>query len=164
MLSDTHTHAHTHTRSVELQLLRDRPVAATSSWQLTLITRQTSLPPAGFVPAVPARERPQTHACVNSLPLTLYTTPRGSLDGLWAGNLLSCVWLLITGLYSGNKLWHKNTEISPLSVWNCIRTHSPAVGSGPVGWMRLVRILFVCQYYVVSMEVKRKTNTRSRKG
>jgi hypothetical protein len=54
-LSDTHL--------VRLFCTRDRPVAETSTWEHTTFRREThSFPPAGFEPAVPANERPQTYA------------------------------------------------------------------------------------------------------
>ena len=68
-LKDIHTHKHTHPLSLSLALAlsvgllwtSDRPFAET----LYLTThntdnRQTSMPPAGFGPAIPASERPQT--------------------------------------------------------------------------------------------------------
>ena len=46
--------------SVRLLRIRVRPVADTSNSQHT--TQQTSMLPAGFEPAIPAREGTQTHA------------------------------------------------------------------------------------------------------
>jgi hypothetical protein len=50
-LNNTHTHTHTATHSLGLPWTRDRPVAET----------KTSMSAAGFGPAIPASERPQTH-------------------------------------------------------------------------------------------------------
>ena len=47
--------------SVGILWTSDRPVAETLP-ENTQYSRQTSMPPAGFEPAIPARERPQTHA------------------------------------------------------------------------------------------------------
>jgi hypothetical protein len=38
--------------------MRDQPVTETSTWQRTILTRQTNLPPTGFEPAIPSSERP----------------------------------------------------------------------------------------------------------
>jgi len=57
-LSDT-THAH----PVGLLWTKERPVAETSTWQHTTFSkRQTYVLPVGYEHAVPASERPQTHA------------------------------------------------------------------------------------------------------
>jgi hypothetical protein len=49
--------------SVDLPCTSDRPVAETSTWQHTTLTRrQISIPSTVFEPANPARERPQTRA------------------------------------------------------------------------------------------------------
>ena len=55
------------THSVGFLWTSDRPVAKTSAWQHTTLTRDR-LPcsPAGFKPAIPARERPQSHANLDS--------------------------------------------------------------------------------------------------
>jgi hypothetical protein len=51
------------THSVGLPWTSDRPDAEASTWQHTTLTRdKTSMLPAGFEPALPARERLQTHA------------------------------------------------------------------------------------------------------
>jgi hypothetical protein len=50
-------------RSVDLLCTSDRPIAETSTWQHTTLTRrQTSMPSMVFEPANAARERPQTRA------------------------------------------------------------------------------------------------------
>jgi hypothetical protein len=49
-------------QSVGLLWTRDRPVTETSIWQYKHCTRQTSLPPVGFEPMIPAKARPQTYA------------------------------------------------------------------------------------------------------
>jgi len=52
---------HDHTQhSVGLLWTRDQLVAETSDY--TQLSQQTSMPLAGFEPAIPASERPQTHA------------------------------------------------------------------------------------------------------
>jgi hypothetical protein len=66
------THTHTHAHSVGLLWPIDPPVAETSTWHHTTLTKQISMPPAGVEPAIPARERLQTHVCVNSLPLMFF--------------------------------------------------------------------------------------------
>ena len=48
--------------SVGLLWTSDRPDAETSTWQYATLTRDTSLPTAGFELAIPTSERPQTHA------------------------------------------------------------------------------------------------------
>ena len=56
------THSDT-TLSVGLLWTSDRSVAETSTWQThDTHNRQTSMPSAGFEPAIPAGERLQTHA------------------------------------------------------------------------------------------------------
>jgi hypothetical protein len=56
------THTDT-TQSIGLLWASDQPVAETSTWQThNTHNRQTSMPPAGFEPAIPAGERLQTHA------------------------------------------------------------------------------------------------------
>jgi hypothetical protein len=51
------------THSVGLLWTSDQPVAETSTWQHTTLTRhKTSISPAGFKPTIPESERPQTHA------------------------------------------------------------------------------------------------------
>ena len=59
-MAHTHTHTHTHTR---LLWTGDQPDAQTST-RTTNNTqnKQTSMPPAGFEPAIPAIDRPQTYA------------------------------------------------------------------------------------------------------
>jgi hypothetical protein len=42
--------------------MSDQPVAETSTLQHTQHSQQTSMPPVGFEPAIPAAERLQTHA------------------------------------------------------------------------------------------------------
>jgi len=49
--------------AVGLLWTSDQPDAETSTGQHTTLTRrQTSMPPAGLEPTIPANERPQTHA------------------------------------------------------------------------------------------------------
>jgi hypothetical protein len=50
-------------RSVGRLWTSDQPDGGTSTWQHTMLTRhrQTSMPPAGFEPAIAASERPQNH-------------------------------------------------------------------------------------------------------
>jgi hypothetical protein len=50
-------------QSVGLLWTGDQPGAETSTWQHTTLTtdRQTSMPLAGFGPAMPVRQQPQTH-------------------------------------------------------------------------------------------------------
>jgi len=57
-------HIHTHTHAEGILWTRDWPVEKASTWQHKILRkdRQTSIPPAGFKPAIPACERPQTHA------------------------------------------------------------------------------------------------------
>ena len=51
------------THSIGLLWTSEQPDAGTSTWQHTQVTRDTLLrPPAGFEPAIPTRERSQTHA------------------------------------------------------------------------------------------------------
>jgi hypothetical protein len=40
----------------------DRPVTGTFTWQHATLTRDISMPPVGFEPAVPASEKPKIHA------------------------------------------------------------------------------------------------------
>jgi hypothetical protein len=62
-LSDKHIHTHTHAHSVGPLWTRYRPVAETSTWQhTTLKTDKQTCPAMGFEPAIPASQRPQTHA------------------------------------------------------------------------------------------------------
>jgi hypothetical protein len=62
----THTHAHTHTHthrytiSIGNTWTRGRTISVTSTWQHTTQKQQTLMPPAGFEPAFPVSERPQT--------------------------------------------------------------------------------------------------------
>ena len=59
------TWSHSNTRhSVGLLWTGDQPVAETSTWQHTSLTRDrySCPPPVGFEPTIPARERRQTHA------------------------------------------------------------------------------------------------------
>jgi hypothetical protein len=50
-------------QSVGLLWTSDRPDVETSTWQHTTLTRDTRpCLPAGFEPAIPVSERPQTHA------------------------------------------------------------------------------------------------------
>jgi hypothetical protein len=49
-------------QAIGLLWTRDRPVAETSTWQHKHCTRQTSMPPVGFEPTIPASARPQTYA------------------------------------------------------------------------------------------------------
>jgi hypothetical protein len=49
-------------QSVGLLWTRDRPVAETYTWQHKQCIRQTSMPPLGFEPTIPASARPQTYA------------------------------------------------------------------------------------------------------
>ena len=58
---DSRSHSDT-SRSVGFLWTNGRPVAETYIWQQTTFARDTSIPPAGFEPAFPARQRPQTHA------------------------------------------------------------------------------------------------------
>jgi hypothetical protein len=52
----------TRAHSVGLLWTRDRPVADPYRTTHNTHMRQPSMPPAGFDPAMPAREKPQTHA------------------------------------------------------------------------------------------------------
>ena len=72
-LSLSHTHTHTHTHSVRLLWTRDRSVAETAIWQHTIFTIKTSMPPAGFEPAIPASERPQTHRTATGIGLKRFS-------------------------------------------------------------------------------------------
>jgi len=49
-------------QSVGLHWTSDQADVETSTWQHTTQSKQISMPPAGFEPAIPASERPQTHA------------------------------------------------------------------------------------------------------
>jgi len=49
-------------KSVGLLWTSDRPVAETPTWQDTTLTRDRHPAPARFEPAIPATQRPQTHA------------------------------------------------------------------------------------------------------
>jgi hypothetical protein len=71
------SHSMTRTHSIGILSTSDRPVAETSTWQHTALTRETPVPPAGFEPEIPASERPQTHA------LDLAATGIGLLDILY---------------------------------------------------------------------------------
>jgi hypothetical protein len=53
------TQKHTHTHTVGLLWTRDRPLYLTTH---NTHKRQTSMPLAGFEPAIPASERPQNYA------------------------------------------------------------------------------------------------------
>ena len=55
-----HTHTHTHTPLLGLLWTTDRPITETSTHSTH--TGQKSMHPEGFYPAIPASERPQTHA------------------------------------------------------------------------------------------------------
>jgi len=57
-VEDSRSHSDT-PHSVGLLWTSDQSDAETSTWQHT---RQTSMPPVGFEPKIPASERPQTHA------------------------------------------------------------------------------------------------------
>ena len=47
--------------------MSDQTVAETSTWQLNNTDKtETSMPPAGFEPTIPASQRPQTHVLDNS--------------------------------------------------------------------------------------------------
>ena len=62
-LSRPHDHAQVDTpHSVGLLWTNEKPVAETSTWQHMTHKRQTSIPPAGFEPAIAVSERLQTHA------------------------------------------------------------------------------------------------------
>jgi hypothetical protein len=60
IIEDSRSHSDTHL-SVEHLWTSGRPAVQTSTWQHTLTKRQTSMPPTGFEPAIPASERPYTH-------------------------------------------------------------------------------------------------------
>jgi hypothetical protein len=48
---------------VRLPWTSNQPETENSTWQYTTLSREkTSVPPAGFQPAIPASERPHTHA------------------------------------------------------------------------------------------------------
>ena len=71
---------HRHTHAVGFLWVRDRPVTETSTWKHT---RQRSVPPAGFEPAIPASERRQTarppgsaHRILKSSVVIQNTVPR----------------------------------------------------------------------------------------
>jgi len=67
--------------------------------------RQTSMPPAGFEPATPASERPQTHALDREANGIGYKVPkRAHIDGLFHSDLN---WFSLTSCYTmpGFKLW-----------------------------------------------------------
>ena len=60
-LSDTHARARA--QAVGILWTSDQPEAETSACKThTTYTRLTSMPPAGFEPAIPASEKPQIHA------------------------------------------------------------------------------------------------------
>jgi len=56
----TRTHARAHTHPVGLLQTSDQPEAETST--CPHIIRETYIHPAGFEPAIPESQRPQTHA------------------------------------------------------------------------------------------------------
>jgi hypothetical protein len=71
--SRSHTHT---THSVGLLWTSDQPDAQTATYKThNTHKRQTSMPPAGFEPAIPTSERPQTHALDGA------TTGIGIVDG-----------------------------------------------------------------------------------
>jgi hypothetical protein len=47
--------------SVGLLWMSDQPDAENSTWQHNILKREKAMHPAGFEPAIPANERPQTH-------------------------------------------------------------------------------------------------------
>jgi len=61
IVEDLRSHSDT-PHSVGLFWTSDEPGAETSTWQHTTHNRQISMHPAGFKPAFPASEWPQTHA------------------------------------------------------------------------------------------------------
>ena len=111
----TWSHSVTHTHSLGLIWTRDWPVAGTSATCAThnIHKRQTSMPPAGFEPAIPTSERPQTHALhgadtgIGFVNITVYNILK----------LPSCIITINTGIM---KIWiaskhYRKTSIS-LSV------------------------------------------------
>ena len=74
-----HTHTHRCARalihSVGLLWMSDRPVAQVYTWQHTTLTRETSISPAGFEPAIPSSERPQTHTLDRVAPVSARCLP-----------------------------------------------------------------------------------------
>ena len=63
IIDTSRSHTHTHTlHSVGLLRMSDQPDAETATWRhTTLTTDRHPCPPAGFQPAFPASERPQTY-------------------------------------------------------------------------------------------------------
>jgi hypothetical protein len=62
IIETSRSHSNT-THSAELLWMSDQPDAETSTYTThNTYNRQTSMPPAGFEPTIPASERPQTHA------------------------------------------------------------------------------------------------------
>jgi len=61
IIEDSLSHSDT-PHSLVLLWTSDQPDADTSTWHKTAHKKQTSKPPVGFEPTIPASERPQTHA------------------------------------------------------------------------------------------------------
>ena len=97
-------------RSAGLLWTSDRPVAETSTWKHTTLTRETAMPPARFKPTIPATERPQT------LVLDRSATEIGIADDLKYFNGLCMYWVQIIQTRSDD-MWSRN---STKYKWNML--------------------------------------------
>jgi hypothetical protein len=141
----THTIRHT----VGLLWTSDQPVAETSTYtrhKTYKHKRQTSMPRAGFEPAIPATKRPQAHALEKiNIPLGKLrrrssTMPLQSLKGPWPPHklrFLNRIWTLgknpldewsarRKGLYLHRKTAHRNTKTN-IHALSRIRTYDISV-------------------------------------
>jgi hypothetical protein len=101
-------------QSVGLLWTNDQPDADTSTWQHKHCTRQTSMPPVGFAPTIPASARPQTYA------LDQAATGIGFIDLYWRKFRVSffCA-VLVRNTYCCDKRlysWHRHRHRKHLGL------------------------------------------------
>ena len=66
--SETHTRTHTHTQGATPVEQGSAPSTVLYLTTRNIHNRQTDMPPAGFEPAIPATDRPQTHTSDRAAP------------------------------------------------------------------------------------------------
>jgi hypothetical protein len=99
-LNDTHTH------SIGHPWTWGRPVTEISTYTPhNNHKRQTSMPPAGFEPEIPASERPQTYALNRAATVigTVLITKYACRSNLWYDQN---TWLPYSGIYCSQHSWY----------------------------------------------------------
>jgi hypothetical protein len=135
-VSRSHSHA---SHSAWLLWMSDQPYAEASTWQhTTLIRDRYPMPPAGFEPANPAIERPQTH-----------TLDRAATE-IGPFFISSTVFAICNVWFNIEKFWILATEC----VWISYDSHRKTV----ITFLNKIKPIFLCNGATVLFTVRQKQN------